>query len=80
MKKLLFLCLLILTACAEKNHDGSVRLRKSNNVVLGQPVEFVMDSCEYVKYDRSITHKGDCSFCVKREEERIRRILREELK
>ena len=80
MKKLLFLCLLLLTACSDTNSDGSVRLRKASGPVLGQPLEFVMDSCEYVVHDRGITHKGNCSFCTKREEERIRRILREELK
>lgn len=80
MKKLLFLCLLLLTACADKNSDGSIRLHKSDNAILGQPLEFVMDSCEYVAYDRSIAHKGNCKFCAKREEERIRKIIREELK
>lgn len=80
MKKLLFLCLLLLTACADRNPDGSIKLHKGDDTILGQPLEFVMDSCEYVSYGRSITHKGNCSFCTKREEERIRRILREELK
>ena len=80
MKKLLFLCLLLLTACADQNPDGSLKLRKASGTMLGYPFEFVMDSCEYVMYDSGIAHKGSCKFCVKREEERIRRILREEFK
>ena len=80
MKKLLFLCLLLLTACADRNPDGSIILHKGDTSGMTQLHEIVMDSCEYIRYDRSVTHKGNCKFCEKREEERIRRILREELK
>lgn len=80
MKKLLFLCLLLLTACADTNPDGSIIMHKGNADRMSQPFEVVMDSCDYIFYDRGITHKGNCKFCVKREEERIRRVLREELR
>jgi len=80
MKKILFICLLLLTACADTNPDGSIIVHKGSTSIMSQPYEVVMDSCEYVRYDRGITHKGNCKFCAKREEERIRKIIIEELK
>ena len=80
MKKLLFLCLLLLTACADTNPDGSIIVHKGSTSGMMQPFEIVMDSCEYIRYNKGIAHKGNCKFCTKREEETIRRIIREELK
>lgn len=46
---ILFLGLLILAAC------------KSNYTTTQGYGVLVIDGCEYLKYDRSITHKGNCT-------------------
>lgn len=67
MKKLIILIFLI-WGC-EPQPEGGSQKRKSGDYSIK-----VIDSCEYIEFDRgildqrvySLTHKGNCKYCEKR--------------
>jgi hypothetical protein len=68
MKKvLLFLTILIIAACTERNPNGSVKLnRPQSDGALGNPTLVEVDSCEYITWGHGLAHKGDCKYCAER--------------
>lgn len=71
MKKIAFLLVAILVASCTPNPQPSGTTTTSK---LGDYTVKVIDECEYIEYSAgigesrvySITHKGNCKFCAKR--------------
>ena len=80
MKKLFLLALLaVITAgCDKKQADGTYVPQATAYRT------YVIDSCEYIGFLEAGAHnflanKGNCRFCRERDEQLIRRIVREEV-
>ncbi len=84
MKKIFILLAFstIFLSCDSKN----VEIRSTEYKINGSVIElYVIDSCEYIGgvHDNNtdkLTHKGNCRFCQKRQEEMFIRVLNEYLK
>lgn len=80
MKKIILLALtvLIMVGCGNiENGDGTYRVATPPNV-------YIIDSCEYIGYigygsGDIITHKGNCRFCKKCRQKKLKELV-EQLK
>lgn len=60
---------IFITSCSSPQGDGKTKSRSYGDFTIKD-----IDSCEYIEYDQgfgdqhvySLTHKGNCKFCVKR--------------
>ena len=64
MKKIILLALtvLMMVGCDEQNPDGSYDTSRSPMFET-----LVIDSCEYIRGNYKLAHKGNCRFCKERD-------------
>ena len=75
MKKLIILALLaVVMAGCEKSPNKTLQERIDESYARRT---FIVDSCEYIAFWKSSTHKGNCRFCVERRKAELRELLRE---
>lgn len=70
MKKIILLALvtLMMGACTEKDSNGHIAIDTGSN---SNPETLIIDSCEYVKWGHSLSHKGNCRFCAERRKQEL---------
>ena len=78
MKKFILLALttLIMVGCTEKDSNGHILINTGSIV---NPKTLIIDSCEYLKWDYGLAHKGNCSFCKERRQKEMKELV-EQLK
>ena len=78
MKKIILLALtsLMMVGCTEKDSNGHIVI---NTGSITNPEVLIIDSCEYLKWDYGLAHKGNCSFCKERRQKEMKELV-EQLK
>lgn len=65
MKKIILLALAALMMLGCKKSSNKTRQEEIDEIYAERT--FVVDSCEYISFWKSSTHKGNCRFCEKRD-------------
>lgn len=72
MKKIIIvLCILaaLITSCSYPDKNGNYSTTSYTSPLGINLYTAIIDSCEYIIYDRGIAHKGNCKFCKERRKE-----------
>lgn len=65
--KIIFSCILILFICISCKNSNSVILSEMKESFAGNNFKImVVDSCEYVCNGNWFSHKGNCKYCIER--------------
>ena len=70
MKKIVLLALtaLMMAGCVKTKEDGEPIISDYyNQHSPDNPYRQVLDSCEYIRWNGSMAHKGNCHFCEQRD-------------
>lgn len=59
--KIIFLFFIFVSCLYRKTPDNFISVDGEFGKII------VVDSCEYIVFRNSLTHKGNCSFCLKRD-------------
>ena len=72
----LALAFIAVVACTQRKPDGSIVIDEthSSTMTLNPRLE-IIDSCEYLFYDRGVTHKGNCKFCKERRQKEFYKMV-----
>lgn len=69
MKKIIIvLCVLatLMVSCSYPDENGNYSTIPYTSPLGTDLYTVIIDSCEYINYDRGLAHKGNCKFCAER--------------
>ena len=75
MKKLLIVLSVILATLVSCTTNTDAILPVEGDQVTGKCHVVVIDSCEYIKWNYGMSHKGNCKFCKQRREKEYEAFL-----
>ena len=71
MKKIILLALAALTVMGCREHTTP----QEDIDKYFKERTFVVDSCEYINFGKSTSHKGNCHFCAERRKQELKELL-----
>ena len=73
MKKLILLALTALMMVGCEKTSNKTRQEKIDEKYAEKT--FIVDSCEYISFCNSFTHKGNCRFCKERRQKELEKLV-----
>ena len=73
MKKFILLALTVLMMMGCKKLPNKTQQEKIDEMYAERT--FIVDSCEYISFWKSSTHKGNCRFCKERRQKELKELV-----
>lgn len=69
------LMLILVASCGPSKQNNLIPMLSESGDTVWYTRVCIIDSCEYLKSDGKLTHKGNCKYCKTRRNEEINRII-----